>query len=118
MKRGEIRWGAPALPGSARKRRPFLVVSDDAFNTNERYAKVMVVHLTSIRHPGGPFDWEIEVPRGIARLQRTSVVKCAEVYTLLKVHIGELIGTLPREYLDRVDPALGLALGIRSAAAD
>ena len=28
------------------KRRPMLIVSDDAFNENERYLKVMVVHLT------------------------------------------------------------------------
>jgi mRNA-degrading endonuclease toxin of MazEF toxin-antitoxin module len=112
MRRGEIRWSAPALVGVTRKRRPFLVISDDVFNANERYPKVMVVHLTSVQRPGGPYDWEVEVPRGIARLQKASVIKCGEIYTLLKAQLGDLVGTLPRAYLDRVDVALSLALGL------
>ena len=112
MRRGEIRWGIPPLPGAARKKRPFLVVSDDAFNMNERYPKVMVVHLTSVRRTAGPYDWEVEVPRGVARLAKTSVIKCAEIYTLLKAHLGDLVGTLPREHLDQVDAALAVALSL------
>jgi mRNA-degrading endonuclease toxin of MazEF toxin-antitoxin module len=112
MRRGEIRWGSPPLPSAQRKKRPFLVVSDDAFNAHERYTKVMVVHLTSGQRPGGPYDWEVEIPRGVARLPKKSVVKCAEVYTFLKDHLGDLIGTLPREHLARVDRALAVALGL------
>jgi mRNA-degrading endonuclease toxin of MazEF toxin-antitoxin module len=88
------------------------VVSDDAFNANENYTKVMVVHLTTVQRGGGPYDWEVEVPRGVARLPKKSLVKCAEVYTILKAHLGEVIGTLPSEYLNRVNHALALALGI------
>jgi mRNA interferase MazF len=115
MRRGEVRWGT--LPSSVgdRKKRPFLVVSNDAFNANERYTKVMVVHLTSVQHLGGPFDWEVPVPRGTARLSKASVIKCAEVYTLLKTQLGELIGTLPRDLLARVDRALVMTLGLPGA---
>jgi len=112
VRRGEIRWGTPPLPGGERKRRPFLVVSHDAFNANEHYTKVMVVHLTTVRHLGGPYDWEVDVPRGTASLSRASIIKCGEVYTLLKTHMGGLIGTLPRQHLARVDRALSLALGL------
>lgn len=112
MKRGELRWGKSPLSGPDRKKRPFLIVSDDAFNTNERYPKVMVVHLTSVQRLGGPYDWEVSIPRGIARLPKASIVKCAEIYTLMKSQLGEVIGTLPREYLDRVDRALGVALSL------
>jgi mRNA-degrading endonuclease toxin of MazEF toxin-antitoxin module len=97
-----------------RKRRPFLVVSNDAFNANERYTKVMVVHLTTVRRLGGPYDWEVDLPRGTAGLARASTVKCAEVYTLLKVQIGSLIGTLPREQLSRVDRAISMSLALPS----
>src|SRR5215831_19344197 len=117
MRRGEIRWGAPPVASAHHKRRPFLVVSDDAFNANERYTKVMVVHLTTAERLGGPYDWEVEVPRGIARLPKKSIVKCAEIYTLFKAQIGELIGTLPRPYLERVEGALAVALGLPSASA-
>ena len=112
MCRGEIWWGTPVLPGGSRKRRPFLVVSNNAFNRNERYPKVMVVHLTSVTRPLGPFRWEVEVPRGVAGLPSASAVKCGEVYTLLKAHLGECLGALPAMYLERVDRALATALGL------
>ena len=63
MLRGEVWWGHPTLPGGSRKRRPFLIVSHDAFNRNERYPKVMVVHLTSVRRAGDDYPWEVELAR-------------------------------------------------------
>jgi mRNA-degrading endonuclease toxin of MazEF toxin-antitoxin module len=88
------------------------VVSVDAFNRNDRYPKVMVVHLTTTVRTGEPFRWEIEVPRGVSGLPAASIVKCNEVYTLLKTHLTELAGTLPRAYLERVDRALAITLGL------
>jgi len=112
VRRGEIWWGAPPLPGGSHKRRPFLVVSDDAFNRNEHYPKIMVVHLTTTTRAGGPFRWEIDVPRGIAGLSVASVVKCNEVYTLLKMHLTAQAGTLPRAYIEHVNRALAITLGL------
>ena len=112
MRRGEVWWGAPPLPGGSRKRRPFLVVSIDAFNRNDLYPKVMVVHLTTTQRSGEPFRWEVAVPRGVAGLPSGSTVKCNEVYTLLKVHLEVLVGTLPRAHLERVDRALAVSLGL------
>ncbi|MFZ5467790.1 MAG: type II toxin-antitoxin system PemK/MazF family toxin [Myxococcota bacterium] len=113
VRRGELWWGSPRLPGGSGKRRPFLIVSDDAFNTNDRYPKVMVVHLTTVRRGGGPFAWEVELPGGTAGLPRTSTIKCGEVYTLLKNHLSQLVGTLPTEAMHRVDRALAVALSLR-----
>jgi mRNA-degrading endonuclease toxin of MazEF toxin-antitoxin module len=112
VRRGEVWWAAPRLAGASRKRRPMLIVSDDAFNRNERYPKVLVVHLTSVRRPAGPFDWEVEVPKGAGGLDRGGVVKCAEVYTLLKEQLRSLSGALPRETMRRVDRALAIALSL------
>jgi len=112
--RGEVWWGHPALPGGSRKRRPFLIVSHDAFNRNERYPKVMVVHLTSVRRAGGDYPWEVEVPRGAGGLPVASVAKCGEIYTLLKVHLTALAGTLRSEQMDQVDRALATALALRA----
>lgn len=94
-----------------------LVVSDDAFNANERYPKVMVVHLTSVERLGGPFDWEVAIPKGTAGLSRPSVVKCGEVYTLWKEQLQGPTATLPLPLLRRVDRALGIALGLPLASA-
>jgi mRNA-degrading endonuclease toxin of MazEF toxin-antitoxin module len=113
VRRGEVYWGRPSVPGNERKRRPFLVVSDDAFNANERWTRVVVVHLTSVRRAGGPFDWEVDLPRGAARLPTASVAKCAEPYTLWKTQLDEQIGTLAADDMCRVDAALRVALGLR-----
>jgi mRNA-degrading endonuclease toxin of MazEF toxin-antitoxin module len=113
--RGEVWWGSPALPGGSRKRRPFLIVSNDAFNRNERYPKVMVVHLTSVQRAGEEYPWEVQLPRGAAAIRVASVAKCGEIYTLDKSHLEALSGTLAREQMERVDRALGTALSIRSS---
>lgn len=113
MRRGEVWWGRPGLAGGSRKRRPLLVVSNDAFNANEHYSKVMVVHLTSVQRLGEDYPWEVTLPRGAAGLPATSVAKCGEIYTLLKAHLEELSGTLRTEQIERVDRALLVALNLR-----
>jgi mRNA interferase MazF len=112
MRRGEVFWGAPTLPGGSRKGRPFVVVSNDAFNRNERSPKVLVVRVTSVPRKGGPFAWEVALPGGAAGLSKPSVVKCGEVYTLFKHQLAELCGTLSREAMAQVDRALTVALGL------
>lgn len=103
------------MRGATAKRRPMLVVSDDAFNENERYLKVMVVHLTSVERLGRDFDWEVALPKGTAGLRRASVVKCAEVYTLWKEQLQGPAATLPAEIMRRVNRALMIALGLPPA---
>lgn len=115
MLRGEIWWARIPMRGASAKRRPMLVVSDDAFNRNERYPKVMAVHLTSVERPGTSFDWEVALPKGTAGLRRASVVKCSEIYTLWKEQLEGPAATLPAAEMRRVDRALGVALGLPSA---
>lgn len=112
MRRGEIWWARIPMSGSRGKRRPMLVVSDDTFNRNERYSKVMVVHVTTVKRLGGPYDWEVELPRGTAGLDRTSVVKGGEIYTLWKDQLQGLVGTLPRSIMQQVDKALAISLSL------
>jgi mRNA interferase MazF len=89
-----------------------LIVSHDAFNTHDRYPKVMVVHLTSVQHAKGPFQWEVELPRGTAGLAKTSIAKCGEIYTLLKEQLEGRLGSLPQVLMRRVDRSLALALDL------
>ena len=105
-------WGRAALPGGSRKRRPFLIVSNDAFNENESYPKVLVVHLPSVARSRGSYAWEVDLPKRVANLPVASVAKCGEVYILLKESLAEVVGMLPREHLERVDRALAVALDL------
>ena len=100
------------MSGSRGKRRPMLIVSDDAFNQNDRYPKVMVVHVTTAKRLAGPYDWEVELPRRTAGLDRPSIVKCSEFYTLWKNQLQGPVGTLPRAIMQRVDGALAIALNL------
>lgn len=112
MQRGEIWWGSPTLPGGSRKRRPFLIVSHDAFNRNDRYPKVMVVHLTTVHRGEGPYPWEVDLPRGAGGLTAASVAKCGEIYTLLKSHLNGLCGRLRDSQMAQIDRALAVALNL------
>jgi len=112
VRRGEVWWVAARSSGPGRKRRPWLIVSDDLFNANPGYDKVMAVHLTSVRRPGGPYPWEVDLPKGAANLDRHSVIKCGEVQTRAKDQLESLVGTLPRELMARVDRALAIALAL------
>jgi mRNA-degrading endonuclease toxin of MazEF toxin-antitoxin module len=93
-----------------------LVVSADAFNQNDRYPKVMVVHLTSVERLGGPFAWEVSIPRGAAGLPRASVAKCSEIYTLWKDQLQGPAASLPRPLMQTVDRALAIALELPGQA--
>ncbi len=112
MLRGDVCWAKVPMHGSSSKRRPMLIVSDDVFNENDRYPKVIVVHLTSVKRLGGPFDWEVELPRGAAGIERTSIAKCGEIYTLWKEQLQGPAGTIPPNLMRKVDRALALALSI------
>ena len=90
------------------------MVSADAFNRNDAYPKVMVVHLTSVRRVSGPFPCEVELPRGTAGLPVASTAKCAEVYTVLKEQLAELVGIVLTTTMASVELALALALGMRA----
>jgi mRNA-degrading endonuclease toxin of MazEF toxin-antitoxin module len=112
MRRGEIWWAKVPMRGATGKRRPMLVVSDDAFNANDRYPKVMVVHLTSVARLGADFDWEVALPKGTTGLRQASVVKCGEIYTLWKEQLQGPAATLPATEMRRIDRALAVGLGL------
>jgi mRNA-degrading endonuclease toxin of MazEF toxin-antitoxin module len=81
-----------------------------------RNPKVLVVHVTTVRRPSGPFSWEVALPAGSGGLPKPGVVKCGEVYTLFKHQLTGVCGTLSREVMARVDRALAVALGLPCGA--
>jgi len=112
MLRGEVWWARVPMRGSGSKRRPMIIVSDDSFNQNDLYPKVMVVHITSVKRLGGPYDWEVAIPRGTARLDWAGIAKCSEIYTLWKEQFEGPSGTLPRAIMKKVDRALAVGLSL------
>lgn len=74
------------------------------------------MHLTTFGHETST-SWQVAIPRGVAGLPSPSTAKCAEIYTLWKDDLAEVVGTLPREYMSRVDAALGVALALPAVGA-
>jgi mRNA interferase MazF len=110
--RGEVWWSSARMASGSRKRRPVLIVSGDGFNRNERYPRVVAVHVTSVHRPAGAPVWEVEIPKGAANLERASIAKCAELYTIRKERLESRIGAIPRDVMQRVDRALAIALSL------
>jgi mRNA-degrading endonuclease toxin of MazEF toxin-antitoxin module len=116
MRRGEIWWGSPTVAGRQQKRRPFVIVSNDAFNANERYPKALVVHLTTVTRPSGPYSWDVPVPRGRGGLAAPSLAKCNEIYTVWKTDLDECSGMLAAPLMAAIDRALAVALSLPAPA--
>lgn len=113
MKRGQVWWADLADPqGSAPgMRRPVLIVQDDLL-TESKLATVMVVPLTSnLRRAeaiGNPL-----LKKKDAGLSRDSVALVCQVLTVDKECLTELVTSLSRRSMERVDIGLKLALDLR-----
>ena len=103
MRRGEIWWATLPIPSG---RRPVVLVSRNlAYRVR---SKVSVIEVTT-RSRG----LETEVPLGAREgLSKTCWGNADNIATLDKTWLEERIGALGREKLERLDRALGLALGL------
>ncbi|GEL95520.1 endoribonuclease MazF6 [Cellulomonas composti] len=92
------------------RRRPVVVVQDDAFNAS-RLATVLVAVLTSnvalAAMPGN-----VLVPAGAAGLSRDSVVNVTALVTMNKAELDERVGALPTALLHDVGRGLRRVLGV------
>ncbi len=108
--RGEVWWvdfGAQ-LGSEPAKRRPAVVVSDDRFNRS-RLSTVTVVAVTSnVRLAARPGN--VLLARGVAGLDRPSVVNVTQLATIDRRRLADRSGVLPRSDVAHIDDGLRLAL--------
>lgn len=113
MIRGEIRLVDldPARPAEANKRRPAVIVSNDAANrTAGRLGRgvVTVVPVTSSINRIFPF--QVLMPADGTGLRRDSKAQAEQVRSVSVERIGPLLGVVPADLMTRVDDALRLHL--------
>lgn len=115
MRRGEIRLVDldPARSGEADKRRPAIIVSNDAANaTAARLGRgvVTVVPVTSNIERVYPFQVLIE--SGMGGLARDSKAQAEQVRSISAERVGARLGRMPVPLLAALDDALRLHLAL------
>ncbi len=106
MRRGEVWWVEfdPAVGSEIRKKRPAVIVSNDAANRN--LARVVVVPLTS--NTGRQYPGEALVTVG----GKSSKAMADQIMAADKSRLTSLIDTLPKADLLAVEDAIKVHLGL------
>jgi mRNA interferase MazF len=115
MRRGEVRMVDldPVRGAEANKRRPAVLVSNDAANaTAARLGRgvLTVVPVTSSVERVFPF--QVLLPAGAGGLPRDSKAQAEQVRSVDAERIGELLGRLPEQLMGSLDDALRLHLAL------
>ena len=115
MRRGEVRWVDldPARGSEASKRRPAVVVSNDAANAAalaHGRGVVTVGPVTSSTSSVLPF--QVLLPRRASGLKHDSKAQAEQVRAISVDRIGALVGLLPLLVVTELDDALRLHLDL------
>ena len=111
MRRGEL-WFAnlnPVIGSETAKRRPVLIVSNDA--NNRASATVTVLPITSSVARVYPF--EVALAKGAGGLSKASKAQAQQIRTISRERVsGKRIGALDEGTMDKIDAALRLHLAL------
>ncbi len=111
MKRGDIYYAnlSPTVGSEMDKRRPVLIVSNDA--NNRAASTVTILPLTS--NVSRVYPFEVLLNLEDSRLPLASKVQAQQIRTISKQRIvSEVVSTLNEELMQLVDAALKLHLGL------
>ncbi|EKD53757.1 MAG: hypothetical protein ACD_60C00157G0011 [uncultured bacterium] len=110
MKRGEIYFANldPTVGAEVKKKRPVLIVSNDA--NNKMASTVTVVPITSNTKKVYPFEVLFTIID--SKLSKNSKAQCQQVRTISKLRISpKKVGDIGKEMMLKINAALKLHLG-------
>ncbi len=109
MRRGEIYYANldPTIGAEIQKKRPVLIVSNDA--NNKKSATLTVLPITSNVTKVYPF--EVALPAKISGLKKNSKIQCQQIRTISKLRItSSAQGHADKNIMQHVQAALELHL--------
>ncbi|MBI3540539.1 MAG: type II toxin-antitoxin system PemK/MazF family toxin [Deltaproteobacteria bacterium] len=111
MERGDIVWVNldPTVGSEIRKKRPSLVVSNNA--ANKRYHQVTVIPLTSQRTDQVEL-FQVFLSRDDSGLSKDSKALAEQIRTVSKLRLGSKVGHLSLEVMKKVESALKIHLDL------
>lgn len=115
MRRGEIRLVdlEPVRGSEADKRRPAVVVSNDAANAAAaRLGRGVVTVVPVTYNVERIYPFQVLLPSSTTGLPRESKAQAEQVRTVAVERVGRRCGQLPQELSDSLDDALRLHLAL------
>jgi mRNA interferase MazF len=115
MQRGEVRMVDldPAGGAEANKRRPAVIVSNEAANsTAARLGRGVLTVVPVSSSVNRVYPFQVLLPAGAGGLPRESKAQAEQVRSLDAKRIGEQLGRLPDRLMTSLDDALRLHLSL------
>lgn len=115
IRRGEIREVdlEPVRGSEADKRRPAIIVSNDAANASAaRLGRGVVTVVPVTSNVARVYPFQARLPAGATGLPRDSKAQAEQVRSVAVERIGERLGVVPQSLMDQVDEALRLHLSL------
>ena len=115
MNRGEIRLVdlEPARGSEANKRRPAVIVSNNAANNAaERLGRGVVTVVPVTTNLKRVYPFQVVLPAGASGLRQTSKAQAEQVRSVAVERIGPTVGRVPADLMLALDDALRLHLDL------
>ncbi len=111
IKRGDLFWVDldPTRGSEQAGRRPVVVIQNDIGN---EFAPTVIVAPMTTRNFSKEYPTNVPIPRAVSGLKEDSTVLLSQIRTLDKKRVEKKIGHLPGSYLERVDRAIKISLGL------
>ena len=111
IRRGELFWVdlKPTKGSEQAGRRPVVVIQNDVGNDN---APTVIIAPLTTRSFTKRYPINVNVPKGVASLKEPSTILLSQIRTIDKTRLGRNIGRLPPSYLQQVNHAIRISVGL------
>jgi mRNA interferase MazF len=115
MRRGEIRLVdlEPSRDSEADKRRPAVIISNDAVNmTAARLGRGVITIVPVTSNVRRVYPFQVFLPAASTSLDRDSKAQAEQIRAVAVERVGERVGRIPVPLLHEIEEALRIHLGL------